>query len=203
MANLRQLSAIIIEMDMFKTIKDYIESLSKEELEELMLILISYAEYRLNYIDSSTGKQAKDFAYDIITKALDNTHPNHRKWNKVKTPDPKDFLLSWLMSDISNHFSLKSTSSTNNPELDSAEYFEQIIGDTTLGINLDSKDLRDTVFDFISEEDQKLAELFIYDEAGFKMEEIISDLGYSDRDKVYNARKRLRRAIEKALDSLK
>lgn len=187
------------------TISGYLDSLSDSEVEEIFIELVGYAERRLNYIDSVAGISGEDFVNTVIVKSLDEDAEDHRKWDVKKTPDPLDFLKSAVSSEISNHFNLKSTKTTTtaNPVGEEKDFFDLLLGDDSLGVNYPYEEFRDKVFDEVLKTDEQLAELFIYEESGFEMNEIISDLGFKNNKDVYNARKRLRRAIENAFNKMK
>ncbi|HYX09258.1 MAG TPA: hypothetical protein VE912_21165 [Bacteroidales bacterium] len=183
---------------------EYIDDLTDDELDDLYKDLISFADYRLNFI-TTQGMSAKDFVGRAIRKVLDENSDDHRSWDPDTNPSFTNFLKGCISSEISNHFNLKSTSTTHHASNDQSadSFFDLLESEVSVLEEVLGKDLRDQLFDHLVEIDEELAELLFFEEEGYSADEIADKLNYDSRQKVYNAKKRLRRACEKFLDNLK
>ena len=183
---------------------EYIDDLTDDELDDLYKDLISFADYRLNFI-TTQGMSAKDFVGRVIRKVLDENSDDHRSWDPDTNPSFTNFLKGCISSEISNHFNLKSTSTTHHASNDRSadSFFDLLESDVSVLEDVHGKDLRDQLFDHLVEIDEELAELLFFEEEGYSADEIADKLSYDSRQKVYNAKKRLRRACEKFIDNLK
>jgi len=185
---------------MTNNVQDRFEELTENELQELYEKLLSFANFRLDFNDTQ-GLSAKDFVHRAIKKALEG----QRVWDPEATPDFEGFLKGCISSEVSNHFNRKSTKTTSTidekPDQDDS-YFDLQDSGTALMADIEGKELRGHLFDELIEYDEGLAELLFLQEKKYTTDEIVQELNYESRQKVYNARKRLRRACQKFLDQL-
>lgn len=182
----------------------YIDNLSDSELADLYKDLISFAEFRLNFVTTQVIS-AEDFVGRAIRKVLDEDSDDHRYWDPDINPDFSNFLKGCISSEISNHFNLKSTSSTyhaSNHESDDS-FFDLLESDVSVLDKVHGEDLRNKLFDQLVEIDEELAELLFFQEEGYSTDEIVDKLNYDSSKQVYNARKRLRRACDEIIDNLR
>src|SRR5699024_7073258 len=97
---------------MTNNVQDRFEELTENELQELYEMLLSFANFRLDFNDTQ-GLSAEDFVHRVIRKVIDTDSQDHRRWNVDTTPSFENFLKSCLSSEISNHFNRKSTKTTS------------------------------------------------------------------------------------------
>ncbi|MCW9706209.1 hypothetical protein [Fodinibius salsisoli] len=184
--------------------QDRFEELTEDELQELYEKLLSFANFRLDFNDTTQGLSAEDFVHRVIRKVIDTDSQDHRRWNTETTPNFENFLKSCLSSEISNHFNRKNTKTTSTietPDQDDS-FFDLQDSGTALMSEIEGNELREHLFDELIEYDEELTELLFLQEKEYTTDEIVEELNYESRQKVYNARKRLRRACETFLDQL-
>lgn len=186
--------------EIIKHLDDYPD----DELAELYKDLIGYAEYRLKFT-STQGISAEDFVGRVIRKVLDEDSDDHRAWDPNTNPDLAKFLKGCISSEISNHFDLMSTTQTHYVENENSDdsFFDLLTGDDGFLEQIEGNELRNKLFEELIEIDEELADLlFIQDNGGYSAKEIAQKLNYDSASKVYNARKRLRRACEKIINKV-
>jgi hypothetical protein len=180
-----------------------LEGLSEKEIKDIYRELISYAEYKLNFV-SHQGIDAEDFVSKVLRKVLDINSEDHRKWNPEKNPDILKFFKGCISSEISNHFNLKSSESLVDVNHETErDFFESLEGNSDIFEELIANELRDILIDELIEYDESLAELLLFQEKEFTAAEIADELNYDSVEDVYNARKRLRRACESFIAKIK
>jgi|SRR5699024_859316 len=179
--------------------QEQFDKLNDDELQELYEKLLSFASFRLDFNDTQ-GLSAEDFVHKAIKKTMEGS----RIWDPETNPDFKGFLKGCISSEISNHFNLKSTQTTSTvgKQDQKDSFFDRQDGGANILSDIEGEELRNLLFDELVEYDEELAELLFFQEEGYTTPEIVEELNYESRTKVYNARKRLRRACQKFLDQL-
>ena len=183
-----------------------LDGITQKELIELNRDLVAYAEYLLSIYGiryDTQGINANDFVGRVIMKVLDVDGDDHRIWDPQKNPDIVKFFKGCISSEISNHLVSKRSETTIDKNLNpNFDFFDTLGEDSKILEQADVNMLEEQLLNTLIEEDEELAEIFIFLEDDLSIEDIAKQMDYDNPRKIYYAREKIRNITDKVLDKL-